>query len=225
MQQSICPSCGSPTTIGQRFCGNCGATLSAGCPSCGMAISPGTRFCPNCGTAIGGGGPQQSGGCGAQSAWGAQAARGQASSNRPLLIVLLVVLLMGIGGLVYWQFPDLFSSSSTTPPAPPDTTSPVISEIKVQEKSETTARIIWETNEATSSQVEYGKTKKYGTLEPAEPANDPTGSTSAGVVTHSITLTKLKAGTTYHYRVISKDAAGNETKSPDKTFKTTESSD
>jgi len=60
MQQAfVCPSCGSPTAPGQRFCGSCGAQLSTNCPHCGTYVSPGFRFCGNCGAAVSGGIPQQ----------------------------------------------------------------------------------------------------------------------------------------------------------------------
>ena len=39
-----------------------------------------------------------------------------------------------------------------------------------------------------------------------------------GVVTHTIELTGLQAGSTYHYRAKSIDKAGNEAASPDATF-------
>ena len=60
MRQAFgCPSCGSPTAAGQRFCGNCGFVLSRDCPRCGTYVSPGDRFCENCGAAASAGLPQQ----------------------------------------------------------------------------------------------------------------------------------------------------------------------
>lgn len=58
MQQTIsCPSCGSPLTSGQKFCGVCGLNLAgmtqqkaAACPTCGSQIAPGQQFCGVCGT-------------------------------------------------------------------------------------------------------------------------------------------------------------------------------
>jgi hypothetical protein len=53
MQQSImCPKCGSPNALGQRFCWNCGTTLGTGCPNCGASLDPGARFCGNCGAQL-----------------------------------------------------------------------------------------------------------------------------------------------------------------------------
>jgi predicted nucleic acid-binding Zn ribbon protein len=58
MQQTVnCPSCGSPITVGQKFCGVCGLNLAGmtqqkptACPTCGTPISPGQQFCGVCGT-------------------------------------------------------------------------------------------------------------------------------------------------------------------------------
>jgi phosphodiesterase/alkaline phosphatase D-like protein len=59
--------------------------------------------------------------------------------------------------------------------------------------------------------VQYGRTMTYQKSE-----SNPTSL----VVQHSVTLTKLSAHTRYHYRVESKDAAGNVATSEDLTFKT-----
>jgi len=107
-----------------------------------------------------------------------------------------------------------------------DTTKPVISSI-IQPTSPdtlgpTSASIGWKTDELASTQVEYGTTDTYGKLEPDPPADDPTGGTSLGVIDHAVVLKGLQPNTTYHYRVKSKDKAGNEQVSGDKTFMTTE---
>ena len=214
MQQTFpCPSCGSPTASGQRFCAACGGMLSAACPYCGTALTPEARFCLNCGAAVGGAGPQQPA-WGPQPGWPPPATRSQPLSRTQLLIILLVVLLLSLGGLVIWQFGSQSSATDKTPP--------IISKVTVATKGKTSATIVWETNEASSSQVAYGRTAKYGSLSPAQPRNDPTLG-SPGVVSHSVTLTGLMSGTNYHYRVKSKDAAGNEAVSAtDRTFTTTE---
>lgn len=91
-----------------------------------------------------------------------------------------------------------------------DTTPPVISNV-ASATGAGTATITWTTDEVATSQVEYGLTTSYGTLSPL----DPTLTTS-----HSVSLSGLARRTTYHYRVRSKDAAGNESVSADYTFKT-----
>ena len=48
----LCATCGAESAPGKRFCGECGAPLSAVCPSCGAALVAGKRFCGDCGTAL-----------------------------------------------------------------------------------------------------------------------------------------------------------------------------
>lgn len=95
-----------------------------------------------------------------------------------------------------------------------DTTPPTISNVQVMDITDTSATITWTTDEPADSLVEYGTTTSYGSSE-----YDPTLTTS-----HSITLTGLSPGTTYHFRVSSTDAAGNTAVSQDYTFTTTQSS-
>jgi hypothetical protein len=52
-KQTICPHCGKPAGEG-KFCNNCGASLALiKCPKCGAESSVGTRFCGECGTKLG----------------------------------------------------------------------------------------------------------------------------------------------------------------------------
>src|SRR4029079_11971333 len=97
---------------------------------------------------------------------------------------------------------------------PTDTTPPVISGIGVSGISQSGATIAWTTDEAADSQVNYGLTTAYG--------SSTTLNTSLAL-SHSQGLTGLTAGTLYHYRVRSRDAAGNLTVSGDATFTTTSS--
>src|SRR2546425_474383 len=92
-----------------------------------------------------------------------------------------------------------------------DTTPPVLSSIIVSSISLNTAAIIWTTNEPSDSQVEYGLTASYDSLT----ALDPTL-----VTAHLQTLTGLTPGTLYHFRVRSRDAAGNLAVSGDLTLNT-----
>jgi hypothetical protein len=64
----------------------------------------------------------------------------------------------------------------------------------------TGATVTWTTDVASDSQVEYGTTSGYGSTSALNPA---------GVTSHSVTLTGLTAGTTYHYRVRSADAVAS----------------
>jgi len=108
------------------------------------------------------------------------------------------------------------SNGSVTVNAPADTTPPVISGVTSSGITQTGATISWTTNEASNTQVDYGTTTSYGSS---------TTLNSAMVTSHSQSLAGLQAATTYHYRVRSRDAAGNLAVSGDYTFTTAESSD
>jgi class 3 adenylate cyclase/tetratricopeptide (TPR) repeat protein len=45
----LCSACGSPNAEAARFCGSCGARLTATCPHCRADVTPGLRFCIACG--------------------------------------------------------------------------------------------------------------------------------------------------------------------------------
>lgn len=92
-----------------------------------------------------------------------------------------------------------------------DITAPAISAVTAGAIAGDTATITWTTDEASSSQVEYGLTTTYGSLDTLD----------VGLVTsHSRTLSLLAGSTTYHYRVLSRDAAGNLAVGADATFTT-----
>ncbi|MFZ2959893.1 MAG: fibronectin type III domain-containing protein [Candidatus Ozemobacteraceae bacterium] len=91
----------------------------------------------------------------------------------------------------------------------PDVTAPIISGVAASLVTGTGALINWTTGEDGTSQVDYGLTKSYGY--------------STALVTtperfHSIELTGLVSSSTWHFRVRSKDATGNERLSTDSTF-------
>jgi len=93
-----------------------------------------------------------------------------------------------------------------------DVTGPIISDVAVSNITRNEATVTWTTDEISDSQVEYGTTVAYG----SETTLDPTLVTS-----HSVDLTGLIAGATYHFRVKSRDVAGNLSVSADGTFTTT----
>ncbi len=97
-----------------------------------------------------------------------------------------------------------------TTPGPADTAAPVISAPSVQAAG-ARSTITWTTDEAATSQVEYGLTEEYGSI---------TTPDSSLVTSHSVELTGLKDGQAYHYRVVSRDAANNEAVSADGTLTT-----
>lgn len=92
-----------------------------------------------------------------------------------------------------------------------DTTPPTISNVAAGSITSSGATITWTTNEASDTQVEYGTTTAYG---------NSTTLNTAMVTSHSATLSGLSASTLYHYRVKSRDAAGNLATSADFTFTT-----
>lgn len=92
-----------------------------------------------------------------------------------------------------------------------DKTAPTISGVSASDITETSATITWTTDEPATSQVEYGPTTAYGSTASLD---------STLVASHSVNLSGLTSSTTYHYKVKSKDASGNERVSGDYTFAT-----
>ncbi|MBI3804990.1 MAG: DNRLRE domain-containing protein [Nitrospirae bacterium] len=99
--------------------------------------------------------------------------------------------------------------ASKTPP--PDTAAPLISSINVSGITTAAATITWGTDEGADTQVQYGTTTTYGSS---------TTLATAKVTVHSQSLSGLQPSTLYHYRVLSRDAAGNLATSLDNTFTT-----
>lgn len=91
-----------------------------------------------------------------------------------------------------------------------DVTAPTISNVQATNVTGTTARIIWDTNEDSTSVVNYG----FG--EPYAYSATGTGMTNS----HAVDLSGLTSGATYRFRVTSADAAGNSTTSVEFTFVT-----
>ncbi len=92
-----------------------------------------------------------------------------------------------------------------------DTTPPAITGVTPSGVTTTNATISWTTNEPGDSQVEYGHTTAYGSLSTLD---------GAFAAAHSVTLSGLNAASQYHFRVRSRDAAGNLATSGDFTFTT-----
>src|SRR4029434_1727054 len=91
---------------------------------------------------------------------------------------------------------------------------PVISAVSGAGINARGATINWTTNEPSDSQVEYGTTTTYGAF----------SALNASLVTgHAQSLAGLSPNTLYHYRIHSKDAAGNKAVSPDFSFTTLDS--
>jgi hypothetical protein len=88
----------------------------------------------------------------------------------------------------------------------------VITNVGVSNITETGATITWTVSAQATGQVEYGTTAEYGLLSTLED--------SFVYSTHVQRLSGLSAGTLYHYRARSTDAAGNTAQSADQTFTT-----
>lgn len=101
--------------------------------------------------------------------------------------------------------------SFTTQAAGSDTTPPVISGIGGSNITSSSAVISWTTNEPADSQVEYGLTTGYGSSTPLN---------STFTTSHSRLISGLQSSTLYHYRVRSRDVAGNLSVSTNRTFTT-----
>jgi hypothetical protein len=137
------------------------------------------------------------------------------------MCVGLVCLAAIIGGAIFAIAPFSRAKSPTAPliqtspiteePEPIDSTAPVITDVSAQALGKTGAVIIWTTDEAATSQVAYGLTA----------SDDSATAPDANPVTsHTVTLSGLTPGTTYNFKVKSKDASGNESVSPDYTLVT-----
>ena len=107
--------------------------------------------------------------------------------------------------------PSVKASAVVVVTGGPDTAPPVISAVSATNITASGATINWTTNEASDTQVEYGTTTSYGSLSTQNPTP---------VTSHSVAFGGLASGTLYHYRVRSKDAAGNVAVSSDFTFTT-----
>ena len=95
----------------------------------------------------------------------------------------------------------------------PDKTPPVITAVSVSGISTSTATVTWLTDEPADTQVQFGTATSYGKT---------TSLSTTKVTSHTQELTGLTAGKAYHYRVKSRDAAGNLAMSSDYTFTASE---
>ncbi len=116
-----------------------------------------------------------------------------------LLICISSIGLTGCSGLV--------TANNTNPPPPALT----ISGVQPAAPTTTGFQVNWSTSLAASSAVDYGTTATYGSS---------TTTNTSMVTSHQVAVTGLSAGTLYHFRVRSTDAANASASSPDMTFAT-----
>ncbi|MDQ5951113.1 MAG: Fibronectin type domain protein [Patescibacteria group bacterium] len=110
-----------------------------------------------------------------------------AMNSVPYLITLTVLL-------TQWFLPLSVLAQSS------DTSSPEISNVKLEEITDNSVTVTWETDEDADSLVNYGLQPDLGIM------RVPVAERKF----HSITLENLEAGRTYYFRVISADENGNQ---------------
>ena len=104
-------------------------------------------------------------------------------------------------------------TASATATVTVDTTPPTLSNLAATNVTSHSADVAWVTDEPSDSLVEYGTT-----------SGSYAASTSAPslVIDHAVALSGLSGGTTYYFRAISVDAAGNRATSAEQSFVTAE---
>ncbi len=155
-------------------------------------------------------------------AYGTTAALGQLSPVQTALSNSHGVVLSGLspGTTYYFRAESTTAGGSTgastlysfTTAGTAASAAPNISNVTVTNITATSATISWTTDQAASSQVNYGTTTSYGF---SSPLNSSLGTS------HSVTLTGLTPGTTYDYDVISANSTGASSASPNGSFTTT----
>src|SRR5262249_44888430 len=96
-----------------------------------------------------------------------------------------------------------------------DATFPTISGVSVVPAA-VAATVNWTTDEPATSMVDYGASASYGSSSPLY---------SSLTTAHAVPLSGLTPQTQYHFRVRSRDLAGNERIGTDSTFTTTAAPD
>lgn len=94
---------------------------------------------------------------------------------------------------------------------PADTTGPAFISVATASSQETEVTVVWTTDELAYGFVEYGETTSYGFSTPKSVSAE---------LDHTVSITGLTSGTTYHYRIIAEDESGNISYSKDRTLET-----
>jgi len=121
--------------------------------------------------------------------------------KKPLLWLISALAIVAVAAMVFTPM------GCPTPAATVEQAGPL--GVVALDITQTTATITWNTDVEATSQVQYGETTGYGSTTPFS---------AALATSHSVTLSGLSPGTTYHFRVISEDASGNLIRSSDFTF-------
>ncbi len=124
------------------------------------------------------------------------------TASRPGYADAVGTVNVALGQVTGNMFTRNLALGSTAPPA--------IFNLQATNVTQNTATITWDTDQASTSQVEYGTTPAYGLSTPVDPAP---------VTAHTVSLTGLTPATLYHCRARSTSANGTGT-SEDFTFST-----
>ena len=193
MYQYCCPYCRSPVAAGERACRKCGQQLT---------WTPGEA------------GQRDDG----RQANADVQLKGKKSWLWPLLALILIIVLAGVGISVFMRMaekpPVALAVENSTPAGQdgliiPDTRAPLISNISVDNISYNSVEIKWNTDEPSTSQVIWrmddGKISS-------------TDEKEALVNQHVVELTDLKNKQRFYFKVRSVDQAHNEAISADDSF-------
>src|SRR6266849_6239223 len=115
--------------------------------------------------------------------------RGWVCAAGAVILSSSAAFLSGCAGLV---------SSANSTGNPPSTL--VITNVQTGSVTTASSQVLWATNVAANSSVDYGTTLAYGNTTPVD---------SGMVTSHQATLSGLAAGTTYYYQVNSTDSKGH----------------
>ena len=150
-----------------------------------------------------------------QAAYGTSTAYGSFSAYNPALLTAHSVNLTALTPGTAYNFAVTSVAATGTGTSANFTFStsgsqPIISAVSATTIAATSATISWTTDMPSSSQAVFGTTQAYGSFSSYNPAL---------LTQHSVTLSPLNPGTTYHYAVSSVAATGTAT-STDFTFST-----
>src|SRR5215475_12013027 len=126
--------------------------------------------------------------------------------TRALQLVFLVLL--GLAPMLLGGCAGFVSGANTTPPSP---TAVNITNVQAISTTTSSTQVVWTTDVASNSVVNYGTTTSYG-------SNALVDATM--VTSHQVLVSGLSAGTTYYFQVQSTDAKNNNGKSGGHKFAT-----
>lgn len=125
---------------------------------------------------------------------------------RASALQLVFLLLLGSTPMVLGGCAGFVSGTTTPPP-----TTVNITNVQAISTTTSSTQIVWTTDVASNSVVNYGTTTSYGSNTPVDPTM---------VTSHQVAVSGLSAGTTYYFQVQSTDAKNNNGKSGGHKFAT-----